>query len=109
MVKLPLGRHKVAKMLIDNGTSLNLIMRKIFIEMSINLTDLTPIQDMFHEIILGQSSTSVKHIDLEVACGSGDNKCKEVLTFEVASFDVGYNCILGRPFLLKFMAVIHTA
>jgi hypothetical protein len=29
--------------------------------------------------------------------------------FEVASFDIGYNCILGRPFLLRFMAVIHTA
>jgi hypothetical protein len=32
-----------------------------------------------------------------------------MLTFEVASFDIGYNCILGRHFLLKFMAVIHTA
>jgi hypothetical protein len=32
-----------------------------------------------------------------------------MLTIEVASFDIGYNCILGRPFLLKFMAVIHTA
>jgi hypothetical protein len=32
-----------------------------------------------------------------------------MLTFEVANFDIGYNCILGRPFLLKFMAVIHTA
>jgi hypothetical protein len=31
------------------------------------------------------------------------------LTFEVASFDIRYNCILGRPFLLKFMAVVHTA
>jgi hypothetical protein len=31
-----------------------------------------------------------------------------MLTFEVASFDIGYNCILGRPFLLKFMMVIHT-
>jgi hypothetical protein len=28
MVKLSIGRHKVAKMLIDNGSSLNLIMRK---------------------------------------------------------------------------------
>jgi hypothetical protein len=35
------------------------------------------------------------------------NKCKEVLTFEVASFDIGYNCIIGSPFLLKFMRVIH--
>jgi hypothetical protein len=32
-----------------------------------------------------------------------------MLTFEVASFDFGYNCIVGRPFLLKFMVVIHTA
>jgi hypothetical protein len=37
------------------------------------------------------------------------NKRKEMLTFEVASFDIGYNYILGRPFLLKFMVVIHTA
>jgi hypothetical protein len=34
---------------------------------------------------------------------------KEVLTFELASFDIGYNCILGRPFLLKFTVVIHIA
>jgi hypothetical protein len=32
-----------------------------------------------------------------------------MLTFEVTNFDIGYNCILGRPFLLKFMAVIYTA
>jgi hypothetical protein len=32
-----------------------------------------------------------------------------MLTFEVASFDIGYNCILGWSFLLKFMTVIHTA
>jgi hypothetical protein len=31
-----------------------------------------------------------------------------MLPFEVASFDIGYSCIHGRPFLLKFMAVIHT-
>jgi hypothetical protein len=31
-----------------------------------------------------------------------------MLTFEVASFDIGYNCIIVRPFLLKFMAFIHT-
>jgi hypothetical protein len=32
-----------------------------------------------------------------------------MLTFEVASFNIGYNCNLGRPFLLRFIAVIHTA
>jgi hypothetical protein len=38
----------------------------------------------------------------------GDKNHKEMIMFEVASFDIGYNCILRRPFLLKFMAVIHT-
>jgi hypothetical protein len=32
-----------------------------------------------------------------------------MLTFEVASFNIGYNYILERHFLLKFIAVIHTA
>jgi hypothetical protein len=32
-----------------------------------------------------------------------------MLTFEVVNFNIGYNCILERPFLLRFMAVIHTA
>jgi hypothetical protein len=32
-----------------------------------------------------------------------------MLTFDVASFDIGYNCILERLFPLKFMVVLHTA
>jgi hypothetical protein len=109
VVKLPIELHKVAKILIDNRTSLNLIMRKTFIEMCLNLKDLTPVHDTFHRVISGRSSTPIEHIDLKVSCETGDNKHKEILTFEVASFDIGYNCIFGRHFLLKFMAVIHIA
>jgi hypothetical protein len=109
VVKLPTEQHKVAKTLVDNGASLNLIMRKTFIEMGLNLSDLPLVHDTFHGIIPGQSSTPIGCIDLEVSYGIGDNKCKEMLMFEVANFDIGYNCILGRPFLLRFMAVIHTA
>jgi hypothetical protein len=109
MVKLPIGRHKVAKMLVDNVASLNIIMRKTFIKMGIILSNLTPVHDTFHSAIRRQSHTPIGCIDLDVSCGSGDNKCWEMLTFEVASFDIGYNCILGRPFLLMFMAVINTA
>jgi hypothetical protein len=51
MVKLPIGWHKVAKTLINNGASLNLIVRKIFIEMGLNLLYLTPVHDTFHGVI----------------------------------------------------------
>jgi hypothetical protein len=109
MVKIPIGRYKVDKTLIDSGPSLNLMLRKTFIEMGLNLAELTPVHDTFHRIIPGQSSTPIRCIDQEVSYGSGENKCREMLTFEVAYFDIGYNCIIGRPFLLKVMPVIHTA
>jgi hypothetical protein len=109
IVKILIGRHKVAKTLIDSGASLNLMMRKAFIEMGLKLSDLTPVHDTFHRIISRQSSTPIGRIDLKVSCGIGENKCREMLTFEVANFDIKYNCILGRPFLLRFMAVIHNA
>jgi hypothetical protein len=98
----------VAKTLIDNGALLNLIMRRTFIEMGLNLSDLTLVHDTFHGVIPGQASTPIGRINLEVSCGTGENKRWEMLAFEVFNFDIGYNCILGRPFLLKFMAVIHT-
>jgi hypothetical protein len=106
--KLPIGRHKVAKIFINDGASLSLIMRNTFIKMGLNLKDLTSVHDTFHGVITGQSSTPIRRINLEVSCGTGDNNHKEVLTFEVARFDIGHNYILGRHFLLKFMAVIHT-
>jgi hypothetical protein len=108
VVKILIGRHKVAKTLIDSGASLNLMMRKTFIEMCLNLANLTPMHDTFYGIILGQSSTTIGCIDMEVSYRSRENKCREMLTFEVASFDIGYNCILGRHFFLMFMVVIHT-
>jgi hypothetical protein len=109
MVKIPIERHKVVKMLIDSGAFYNLMMRKTFIGMGLNLVELTPVHDTFHGIILGQLSTPIGCIDLEVSFRTGDNKGKEMLMFQVASFDIVYNCILERPFLLKFMAIIHTA
>jgi hypothetical protein len=70
IVKIPTGCHKVAKTLIDSGASLNLMMRKTFIEMDLNLADLTLVHDTFHGIISGQSSTPIGRIDLEVSYGT---------------------------------------
>jgi hypothetical protein len=109
IIKIPIRCHKVAKTLIDSGASLNLMMRKTFIEMSLNLANLTPVHDTFYGIIPRQSSTPIGCIDLEVSYETRENKYREMLTFEVTNFDIIYNCILGRPFLLRFMAVIYTA
>jgi hypothetical protein len=75
----------------------------------LSLSDITPVHDTLHSVIPRQPSTPIKHIDLEISCGSGDNKHRETLIFEVATFNIGYSYIWRRPFLLKFMPVIHSA
>jgi hypothetical protein len=42
IVKIPIRCHKVAKTLINSGASLSLMMRKTFIEMGLNMAELTP-------------------------------------------------------------------
>jgi hypothetical protein len=74
IIKIPIGQHKVAKILTDSGASLNLIMRSTFIDMGLNLPDLTPIHDTFYGVIPGQVSTHIGRIDLEVSYGAGENK-----------------------------------
>jgi hypothetical protein len=53
VVKILIGWQKMANTLIDSLASLNLMMRKTFIEMGLNLVELTPVHDTFHGIIPG--------------------------------------------------------
>jgi hypothetical protein len=47
------------------------------------------------------------HIYMPVTFGTPENYRTEFLRFVVASFDCGYNAIIGRPGLAKFMAISH--
>jgi hypothetical protein len=44
---------------------------------------------------------------MPVTFGTPENYRTEFLRFEVANFDCGYNTIIGRPGLAKFMAIPH--
>jgi hypothetical protein len=79
VVKIPIRQYKVAKTLIDSGTSLILMMRKTFIETGLSLAELTPVHDTFHRIIPGQSFTLIKDIDQEVSCETGNNNIRRYL------------------------------
>jgi hypothetical protein len=44
---------------------------------------------------------------MSITFGTPKNYRTEFLRFEVASFDYGYNALIGRPGLEKFMAIPH--
>ena len=50
---------------------------------------------------------TLAHIYMPVTFGTPKNYRTEFLMFEVACFDCGYNTIIGRPGLAKFMAIPH--
>jgi hypothetical protein len=44
---------------------------------------------------------------MPVTFGTPENYRTKFLRFEVASFDCGYNTIIGRLGMAKFMAILH--
>jgi hypothetical protein len=54
-----------------------------------------------------ENIVSLGHIYMPVTFGTLENYRTEFLRFEVASFNYGYNAIIGRLGLAKFMAIPH--
>jgi hypothetical protein len=61
----------------------------------------------FFGIVPIEGEYPLRHIYMPVTFGTPENYRTEFLRFEVASFDCGYNAIIGRPELAKFMAILH--
>jgi hypothetical protein len=61
----------------------------------------------FFGIVPTEGEYPLGHIYMPVTFGTPENYRTEFLRFKVANFDCGYNAIIGRPGLAKFMAIPH--
>nr|CAE03595.1 OSJNBa0087O24.18 [Oryza sativa Japonica Group] len=100
---------KVARVLIDGGSSINLLFASALDAMGIPRSELTPTDQPFHGITPQSSSKPLGKITLPVTFGQANNFRTEQITFDVAEFDTAYNAIIGRTALAKFMAASHYA
>nr|AAX96740.1 retrotransposon protein, putative, Ty3-gypsy sub-class [Oryza sativa Japonica Group]ABA91942.1 retrotransposon protein, putative, Ty3-gypsy subclass [Oryza sativa Japonica Group] len=100
---------KVAWVLIDGGSSINLLFASALDAMGISRSELTPTDQSFHGITPQSSSKPLGKITLPVTFGQANNFRMEQITFDVAEFDTAYNAIIGRTALAKFMATSHYA
>jgi hypothetical protein len=96
-------------MLIDGGSSINLLYRTSMEKLGIPAIQLKPTKLTFHGIVSGHSCTPIGQIQLEVLFGEKDNYHREPIWFEVVDLNSPYHALLGRPALAKFMAVPHYA
>jgi hypothetical protein len=96
---------RLTKVLMDGGSSLNIIYAQTLDLLGVKRMHLRPSVGGFHAVVLGKRVEPVGQIDLPVCFCTPSNFRKETLTFEVVGFHGTYHAILGHPCYAKFMAV----
>jgi hypothetical protein len=100
-----IGKARLTKVLMDGGSSLNIIYAETLGLLGIDLSTIRAGAAPFHGIIPGKRVLPLGQLDLPVFFGTPSNFRRETLTFEVVGFRGTYHAVLGRPCYTKFMAV----
>jgi hypothetical protein len=98
---------RIKKVLVDGGSSINVTFPWKLQGLGVPLKELHESDTPFFGIVLTEGEYPLGHIYMPVTFGTPENCRTEFLRFEVANFDCGYNTIIGRPGLAKFMAIPH--
>jgi len=96
---------RLSKVLMDGGSSLNIIYLETLDLLGIDRGRLQPSAGGFQGVVPGKKALPVGRIDLPVCFGTAANFRKETLTFEVVGFRGTYHAIIGRRVYAKFMAI----
>jgi hypothetical protein len=81
-----IGNARFSKVLMDRGSSLNILYAHTLRLLGIGLDQLQPSTTPFHDVVPGKRVQSLGQIDLPVWFGTPDNFRKYTLTFEVVGF-----------------------
>jgi hypothetical protein len=100
-----IGNVRLTKVLMDGGSSLNIVYAETLGLLQIDLSTIRAGAAPFHRIIPGKRVRPLGQLDLPVCFRTPSNFRKETLTFEVVGFRGTYQAVLGRPCYAKFMPV----
>jgi hypothetical protein len=100
-----IGNTRLSKVLMDGGSSLNIIYAETLGLLGVDLSTIRAGAAPFHGIVPGKRVLPLGQHDLPVCFGTPSNFRKETLTFEVVGFRGTYHAVLGRPCYAKFMVV----
>jgi hypothetical protein len=100
---------RLNKVLIDDGSGLNVLFTKTLKKMKLDITHmLTKSTSPFYGIVPGNATIPLGLVVLPVTFGeTRENYRTEYIKLEVADFETSYHAILGGPAIAKFMAVPH--
>jgi hypothetical protein len=100
-----IGNARLTKVLMDGGSSLNIIYAETLGLLGIDLSMIRAGAAPFHGMVPSKRVLPLGQLDLPVCFGTPSNFQKETLTFEVVGFQGTYHVVLERPCYAKFMVV----
>jgi hypothetical protein len=100
-----IGNVRLSKVLMDRGSSLNIIYAETLELLGVDRSKVRAGAAPFHGIAPGKRIQPLGQIDLPVCFRTPSNFRREALTFEVVGFRGTYHAVLGRPCYAKFMAI----
>jgi hypothetical protein len=98
----------LGKLLVDNGSSADIIFADAYDKMGLSRDLLQPLDTPLYGFG-GRAIHVVGKVSLPVSFGAIQNARTEYLSFNAVEMYYPYNSILGRGFLNKFEAIIHQA
>ena len=98
------GGYKFTKVLMDGGSSINILYYETFQRMGLTDKNLKTSNTVFHGVVPGKSAYPVGKFELEVAFGDEYDSRAEKLTFEVVKIRTPHHVLFGGAAYAKFMA-----
>ncbi|KAK1697702.1 hypothetical protein QYE76_014399 [Lolium multiflorum] len=90
------SRVRFSKVLVDNGSKINIMYRHTMHTLGITENMLKPSRTTFHGIVPGLSCSPMGKVGVDVLFGGRDNCRVENILFEVVDLDSPYHALLGR-------------
>ena len=96
MLEPIINGYRITRVLMDDGSGLNLIYQDTVRKMGIDPTKISNSNTTFKGVIPGPEARCTGSLILEVVFGSPDNFRSGELNFDIAPFRSGYHALLGR-------------
>ena len=90
-----IDRFHLTRVLMDGGSSLNLLYQDTLCKIGINPSRIKPTRNTFKGVIHGVEAHCMGSITLEVVFGSPDNFRSEELIFDIVPYCSGCHTLLG--------------
>ncbi|XP_047152768.1 uncharacterized protein LOC124824381 [Vigna umbellata] len=107
VITAEIARYGVSKVLVDQGSSVNILYWKTFLQMDISEDLIVPYDGQIVGFV-GERVDTRGYVELRTRLGTGRSSEEKRIRYLLVEANTSYNVLLGRPCLNAFGAIVST-